>query len=115
MKSMKSVESHLFKDIMQTKKDVLFREMFVAVLFSFLTICVSIPRPFTIPQVLRPEGQETEEEDEEDEEEAEKERTKVTFSWGCFKIYHISSLLHPRVMWSRVPISERESWSSSRD
>lgn len=33
MKSMKSVESHLFKDIMQTTKDVLFREMFVAVLF----------------------------------------------------------------------------------
>lgn len=33
MKSMKSVESHLFKDIMQTTKDVLFREMFVVVLF----------------------------------------------------------------------------------
>lgn len=84
MKSMKSVESHIFKDIMQTKKDVLFREVFVAVLFSFLTICVLIPRPFTIPQVLRPkgqeEGQETEEEDEEEEEEAEKERAKVTFS-----------------------------------
>uniref|UniRef100_A0A663DSU9 Activating signal cointegrator 1 complex subunit 2 n=1 Tax=Aquila chrysaetos chrysaetos TaxID=223781 RepID=A0A663DSU9_AQUCH len=41
-------------------------------------------RPFTIPQVLRPKGQEEgleeEEEDEEEEEEAEKERTKVTFS-----------------------------------
>ncbi|XP_062360144.1 activating signal cointegrator 1 complex subunit 2 isoform X3 [Cinclus cinclus] len=40
-------------------------------------------RPFTIPQVLRPkgqeEGQETEEEDEEEEEEAEKERTKDHF------------------------------------
>ncbi|KFO66065.1 Activating signal cointegrator 1 complex subunit 2 [Corvus brachyrhynchos] len=59
-------------------------------------------RPFTIPQVLRPkgqeEGQETEEEDEEEEEEAEKERTKVTFSWSCIKIYHISSLLHLQVM-----------------
>ncbi|KAM6298139.1 activating signal cointegrator 1 complex subunit 2 [Aegotheles albertisi] len=40
-------------------------------------------RPFTIPQVLRPkgqeEGQEEEEEDEEEEEEAEKERTKDHF------------------------------------
>uniref|UniRef100_A0A8D2MRP7 Activating signal cointegrator 1 complex subunit 2 n=1 Tax=Zonotrichia albicollis TaxID=44394 RepID=A0A8D2MRP7_ZONAL len=74
-------------------------------------------RPFTIPQVLRPkgheEGQETEEEDEEEEEEAEKERTKVTFSWSCIQIYHISSLLHLQVMWSRFPVSERESLSSS--
>lgn len=93
MKSMKSVDSHLFKDIMQTKKDsekYCLEKCFVAMLFSFLTICVLIPRPFTIPQVLRPkgqeEGQETEEEDEEEEEEVEKERTKVTFSWSCIKI-----------------------------
>lgn len=103
---------------MPTKKDVLFRETFEAVLLSFLTFFVLIPRPFTIPQVLRPkgqeEGQETEEEDEE-EEEAEKERTKVTFSWNCIKIYRISSLLHLQVMWSRFPVSERESLSSSRD
>ena len=68
---------------MQTKKDKLFTETFVAVLSSLLTVCVLILRPFTIPRVLRPkgqeEGQEEEEEDEEEEEEAEKERTKVTF------------------------------------
>jgi len=57
----------------------------VAVLSSLLTLCVLILRPFTIPQVLRPKGQEgaqeeEEEDEEEEEEEAEKERTKVTFS-----------------------------------
>ncbi|KGL86832.1 Activating signal cointegrator 1 complex subunit 2 [Charadrius vociferus] len=46
-------------------------------------------RPFTIPQVLRPKGQddgqeEEEEDDEDEEEEAEKERTKVTFSLCIF-------------------------------
>lgn len=71
--------------MMQTKKDVLFSEMFVAVLSSLLTVCVLILRPFTIPQVLRPKGheeglEEEEDDEEEEEEEAEKERTKVTFS-----------------------------------
>ncbi|KAL2298641.1 hypothetical protein Nmel_015646 [Mimus melanotis] len=69
-------------------------------------------RPFTIPQVLRPkgqeEGQETEEEDEEEEEEAEKERTKVTFSWSCIKIYHISSLLHLQDHFVQDPAVLRE-------
>lgn len=74
------------KEVTHTKRALPFGETFVPLLSPVLTVCVFILRPFTIPQVLRPKGQEDgqedeeEDEEEEEEEEAEKERTKVTFS-----------------------------------